>query len=69
MIESSAGFTYSIELLAKCHRLGWKIGEVPAKWFERSEGKSRFRVLDWAADYLRWYFYIFGTTFLRLRRI
>ncbi len=66
-VESSVGFTYSIELTAKCHRLGWKIGEVPARWFERSEGKSRFRVFDWAGSYLRWYFYIFETTFLRRR--
>jgi dolichol-phosphate mannosyltransferase len=66
-IVSTAGFTFSIELTAKCHRLGWKITEVPARWFERREGKSRFRVFDWAGSYLRWYFYIFGTTFLRRR--
>ncbi|MBN2083611.1 MAG: glycosyltransferase [Anaerolineales bacterium] len=66
-IESTIGFTFSIELTAKCHRLGWKIAEVPAQWRERSEGKSRFRVFDWAGSYLRWYFYIFGTTFLRRR--
>ena len=66
-IESSVGFTFSIELTAKCHRLGWRIGEVPARWFERTEGKSRFRVFEWAGSYLRWYFYIFGTTFLRRR--
>ena len=68
-VESTVGFTYSIELTAKCHRLEWKIGEVPARWFERSEGKSRFRVFEWSGGYLRWYFYIFGTTFLRLRRV
>jgi dolichol-phosphate mannosyltransferase len=68
-IESTQGFTFSIELTAKCHRLGWKIAEVPAQWFERSQGKSRFRVFDWAGGYLRWYFYIFNTTFLKRRRI
>ena len=68
-IESTLGFTFSIELTAKCHRLGWKIAEIPAQWHERSEGKSRFRVFDWAGGYLRWYFYIFGTTFLRRRSI
>jgi hypothetical protein len=66
-IESTQGFTFSIELTAKCHRLGWRIAEVPARWRERSEGKSRFRVFDWAGSYLRWYFYIFETTFLRRR--
>src|SRR4051794_4988279 len=43
-IESTSGFTYSIELLVKCHRLGWKIGEVPAAWYERRAGASRFRL-------------------------
>lgn len=60
-IESSAGFTYSIELLAKCHRLGWKIGEVPVAWHERKSGRSRFLVLNWMAPYLRWFFYCFAT--------
>ena len=66
-IESSEGFTYSIEILAKCHRLGWKIAEIPAQWFERTKGNSRFLVFQWAPAYLRWYFYIFATSFLRKR--
>ncbi|HZR31472.1 MAG TPA: glycosyltransferase family 2 protein [Terriglobales bacterium] len=64
-VESSQGFTYSIELLVKTHRLGWRICEVPARWFERKSGASRFRVLRWAGAYLRWYFYAFATTYLR----
>jgi dolichol-phosphate mannosyltransferase len=68
-IESTKGFTYSIELLAKCHRLGFKITELPAQWFERNVGNSRFHVFQWAPDYLRWYFYIFATTYLRYKHI
>jgi dolichol-phosphate mannosyltransferase len=64
-IESTRGFCYSIELLAKCHRLGWRIGEVPAQWYERKQGESRFRVIRWLPDYLRWYVYVFATTYLR----
>jgi dolichol-phosphate mannosyltransferase len=64
-VESQEGFCYSIELLVKAHRLGWRIGEVPALWFERKHGASRFRVLRWLPAYLRWYFYAFATTFLR----
>jgi glycosyltransferase involved in cell wall biosynthesis len=64
-IESDRGFCYSIELLVKCHRLGWRIGEVPAHWFERSQGTSRFQVLKWLPSYLRWYLYAFATTWLR----
>jgi dolichol-phosphate mannosyltransferase len=64
-VESNEGFCYSIELLVKSHRLGWRVGEVPALWFERKHGTSRFKVLKWLPAYLRWYFYAFATTFLR----
>jgi len=60
-IESTVGFTYSLELLAKCHRLGWKIGEVHVAWYERKSGTSRFRVLKWLPHYLVWFFYCFAT--------
>jgi hypothetical protein len=66
-IESDSGFCYSIELLVKAHRLGWPIGEVPARWFERQHGASRFKILSWLPAYLRWYGYAFATTFLRRR--
>lgn len=64
-IESDRGFCYSIELLVKCHRLGWRIAEVPARWFERTRGVSRFQVIKWLPYYLRWYIYAFATTYLR----
>jgi glycosyltransferase involved in cell wall biosynthesis len=64
-IESERGFCYSIELLVKCHRLRWRIGEVPAQWFERTRGASRFQVIKWLPDYLRWYIYAFATTYFR----
>lgn len=64
-VESDQGFCYSIELLVKVHRLGWRVGEVPVQWFERRHGESRFRVLKWLPAYLRWYFYAFATTLLR----
>jgi dolichol-phosphate mannosyltransferase len=61
-IESTVGFAYSIELLVKVHRLGWPIGEVPAAWLERRSGKSRFQVLKWIPQYLKWFLYAFATT-------
>ncbi len=64
-IESDRGFCYSIELLVKCHRLGWRVGEVPAQWIERAHGTSRFQVVKWLPAYLRWYVYAFATTYLR----
>jgi dolichol-phosphate mannosyltransferase len=66
-IQSVRGFCYSIELLVKCHRLGWRIGEVPAQWFQRAHGSSRFQVIKWLPEYLRWYCYAFATTYLGRR--
>jgi dolichol-phosphate mannosyltransferase len=65
VIESERGFCYSIELVVKCHRLRWRIGEVPAQWRERRRGTSRFQVMKWLPAYLRWYFYALATTYLR----
>jgi dolichol-phosphate mannosyltransferase len=65
VIESDRGFCYSIELLVKCHRLGWAIAEVPAQWHERVRGNSRFRVVQWLPAYARWYLYALATTYLR----
>ena len=64
-VESNEGFCYSIELLVKAHRLGWRIAEVPALWFERQRGSSRFHVLKWLPAYLKWFKYAFATTYLR----
>jgi dolichol-phosphate mannosyltransferase len=64
-IESTEGWTYAIELLVKCHRLGWKIAEVPARWYQREKGTSRFRLRRWLPLYGRWFFYAFATTYLR----
>ena len=63
-IESRVGFSFSIELLVKCHRLRWPISEVPFLWQERKAGKSRFRTLRWTPAYLRWVFYAMATTWL-----
>lgn len=63
-IESTEGFTYSLELLAKCHRLGLRVAEIPAQWYERAKGNSRFQIFKWATAYLRWYLYIYETTYM-----
>jgi dolichol-phosphate mannosyltransferase len=68
-IESTQGFTYSIELTTKCQRLGWSMAELPARWRERERGASRFMLFRWLAPYLRWYLYAFATTWLFRRRV
>ena len=64
-IESKVGFAYSLELLSKCNRLKLNVKEIPAQWEERSEGSSRFKILKWLPEYLRWYFYGLGTSWLK----
>lgn len=68
-IESSVGFAYSLELLVKGHRLNFKIKEIPAQWEERSEGESRFKILKWLPQYLKWYLYGLATTWLRKKTL
>ncbi len=67
-MESSRGFTFSIELLVKSRRAELKIAEVPALWLERTRGRSRFRVFSWLPAYLRWYVYAFATAYLGRRK-
>ena len=69
VIESEVGFAYSLELLAKCNRLGYKISELPAQWEERSEGSSRFKIFRWLPQYLKWYIYGLSTTWLKRKKI
>jgi dolichol-phosphate mannosyltransferase len=67
VIESEIGFSYSIELLVKTQRLGWRICDTAAEWYERraDEGQSNFKVLKWLPAYLKWFLYAFATTYLR----
>jgi glycosyltransferase involved in cell wall biosynthesis len=62
-VESTEGFSYSLELLVKAHRRRWPVAELPAIWIERGQGQSRFQVFEWAPAYLRWFFYAFATTY------
>jgi len=61
-IESNKGFTLSLELTAKAHRLGYQIIEIPATWIERDTGKSRFKLFKFILPYTKWLFYIIKTS-------
>jgi len=61
-IESNKGFTLSLELTAKAHRLGYKIVEIPTTWMERDKGKSRFKLFSFILPYTKWFFYIIKTS-------
>jgi glycosyltransferase involved in cell wall biosynthesis len=54
-IESDAGFTLGIEMVAKAKRLGLPVAEIPTIWLDRASGTSNFKVTRWMERYLRWY--------------
>jgi dolichol-phosphate mannosyltransferase len=56
-IESQGGFAYSLEITAKAHAAGRKVGEIPSTWTDRSAGQSRFNLRGWLPHYLKWYFF------------
>jgi dolichol-phosphate mannosyltransferase len=59
-IESDKGFEVGLELVAKAHRSGRIIAEVPTIWIDRLVGESNFQLRRWLPQYLRWFFYAFG---------
>lgn len=59
-IESDKGFELGLELVAKAHRHGEMIAEVPTIWIDRKIGESNFQLRRWLPQYLRWFFYAFG---------
>jgi glycosyltransferase involved in cell wall biosynthesis len=63
-IESNLGFAYSLELLVKTERAGYKICQIPSQWNERTVGSSKFKILMWLPQYLKWYFYGLQTSWL-----
>jgi cephalosporin hydroxylase len=66
-IESSRGFGYNIEILAKCHRAGLKVGEVSVTCAGRQILKRMLTPSDWSLGYVRWLFYALATTYLGRR--
>ncbi len=56
-IESNGGFEIGMEIVIKAFSKDYKITEVPSTWKDRVAGKSRFRLLKWLPQYIRWYLY------------
>lgn len=54
-IQSSRGFEISLEILLKAHRRGFRIGQLPTTWTDRSKGESKFKLWRWLPAYFKWY--------------
>jgi dolichol-phosphate mannosyltransferase len=55
--ESSMGFTFALELVAKSYFLNFKIVEIPSIWVEIKNRKSNFKMLKWIPFYVYWLLY------------
>ncbi len=56
--ESTGGFEIGMEITAKAYLKGHKITEIPARWWDRTEGESKFKFSKWLPKYMKWYFYL-----------
>ncbi len=56
-LESAGGFEINLEIVGKASRAGWRMTEVPSRWEDRTEGRSKFKLWRWLPRYLRWYGY------------
>lgn len=54
-IESKGGFEIGMEITIKAYIAGYKITEVPSTWYDRTDGKSNFKLWTWLPYYLHWY--------------
>jgi len=63
-IESKVGYELPLELIVKAHAIGMKIDEIPTVWRERDTGSSKFKLLAYIPNYLRWYFFAVKNKFL-----
>lgn len=58
-IESTGGFEYSLEILVKAYKKGYKITEIPTVWKDRVSGKSNFQLRAWLPQYIKWFLFAF----------
>ena len=56
-LESTAGFTFALELTTKSYLLDFKIIEIPSIWIEIKNRKSNFKMLKWLPYYIYWLLY------------
>lgn len=59
-IESAGGFEIGMEIVVKAFLKGYRIGEVPSVWRDRTAGESRFLLKKWLPKYMRWYMLAFS---------
>lgn len=59
-MRSDRGFEISLEITVKAWKGGWRVTELPSRWYSRAAGKSKFRFWRWLPGYLYWYLCAFA---------
>ena len=67
-IKSGGGFELGMELTVKAFVNGYKVGEVPTTWHDRTEGTSNFKMWSWMPRYIHWYLYCLKHVWFRKSR-
>ncbi|MDR0295290.1 MAG: glycosyltransferase family 2 protein [Prevotellaceae bacterium] len=67
-IESNGGFEIGMEILVKAYSAGYKITEIPSEWYDRTAGKSNFKLWAWLPHYLHWYWLCIRNTWFKTKR-
>jgi glycosyltransferase involved in cell wall biosynthesis len=58
-VESTGGFEYSLKIVLKAYKKGYKIKEIPTVWIDRVNGKSNFKLFIWLPNYIKQYSRVF----------
>lgn len=64
----SPGFEVSLEILLRLHFHGYRITEVPTTWYGRTEGVSKFKIVERTPKYGRLYLLALSKYIERLTR-
>jgi glycosyltransferase involved in cell wall biosynthesis len=68
VMESTGGFEIGLEICVKAYSMGYKIGEVPSRWYDRTDGTSNFHMWKWLPHYLHWYFYCIKNSWFKSKK-
>ena len=63
--DSTMGFTFALELVAKSYFLKSKIIEIPSTWIEIKNRKSNFKMIKWIPYYVYWLLYSTVKNFIK----
>lgn len=65
IVESTGGFEVALELTGKAFLQGRSIAQLPTEWWDRTQGKSNFKLWKWMPLYLKWYVPLLWLLFVR----